>query len=140
MSDDLAQRIIDTIKENEGLKLKAYTCTEGKITIGYGRNLEGRGITQEEADYLFENDIERLTDSFMSSDILSEWPEVNIVLFDMAYQMGLAGLMKFKNMLAAIKVQDYNLAAHELLDSKYAKQTPGRAQRNAQLLRNITPN
>ena len=137
MSDDLAQRIIDTIKENEGLRLNAYTCSEGKITIGYGRNLEGRGITQEEADYLFENDIERLTDSLMWCDMIQDTPEVNIVLFDMAYQMGFAGLMKFKNMLAAIKVQDYNLAAHELLDSKYARQTPERAQRNADILRGL---
>ena len=59
----------------------------------------------------------------------------DLVMLDMAYQMGVGGLLKFEKMLAAIACEDYETAADELLDSNYARQTPNRAKRNAYLLR-----
>lgn len=124
------------IKENEGLSLKPYYCTEGKLTIGYGRNLEDRGITTEEAEYLLRND---LRECVADLEKLTFWSKLNearqAVLFDMRFQLGLGGLMGFKNMLAALEREDYEAAAVELMDSRYAQQTPNRAKRNRDILR-----
>ena len=57
----LRKSLVDTIKRHEGLRLKPYLCTAGKLTIGYGRNLETNGISGDEAEYLLKNDIERAT-------------------------------------------------------------------------------
>jgi lysozyme len=57
-----------------------------------------------------------------------------IVLLDMAYNLGVDGLLKFRKMLAAIDRRDYELAAKEMLDSRYARQVKGRAQRNALMM------
>ena len=61
------------------------------------------------------------------------------VLLSMAYQMGVDGLMKFKNMWAAINRQDWDDAADQMLDSKWARQTPERAGRHARIMRGENP-
>lgn len=126
----------DLIKSNEGLSLNVYKCPAGKDTVGYGRNLEDKGITQDEAEMLLSNDIEWITTCLTAHGLIDKFnkPQES-VLYDMAYQMGISGLLKFKKMLQAMKDDDFNQASHELLDSKYARQTPNRAQRNAELLR-----
>ena len=128
--------VSDLIKSNEGFRGKVYTCSEGKKTVGWGRNLEDNGITEMEADVLLDNDLEMLTTFLSAHGLLGKFNQPQeAVLYDMAYQMGMSGLLKFKKMLKAMKDGDFNQAAHELLDSKYARQTPNRANRNAQLLR-----
>ena len=121
---------IEQIKKHEGLELKVYTCTAGRLTIGYGRNLEDRGITEEEALYLLRNDIEKITKRLKKEikffDTLNEprqW-----VLINMAYNMGVTGLLKFKNTLKNIENEKYIEASNQMLDSKWAKQVKGRAQ------------
>ena len=52
--------LMESLKSQEGLRCKPYKCTSGKLTIGYGRNLEDVGISQKEAEYLFENDVRML--------------------------------------------------------------------------------
>lgn len=130
---DLAEQLV---KLNEGCKLKPYHCTEGKLTIGYGRNLEGKGISQYEAEVLLALDLEECIKDLESLEL---WPSLNearrAALIDMRFQLGKAGLMGFKNMLEALKWGDYEKAADELMDSRYAKQTPNRAARNRDIMR-----
>lgn len=124
------------LKRHEGLRLTVYECTAGKKTIGYGRNLEDRGITEREAEELLDNDIEaveaQLRNSFDFYMRLSDPRKA--VLIDLTFNIGLAGVKGFKNMLAALDRQDYTEAKHQLLDSRYARQVPNRAKELADLL------
>lgn len=130
---DLAEQLI---KLNEGCKLKPYRCTEGKLTIGYGRNLEGKGLSQYEAEVLLALDLEECIKDLRALEFWSSLNEARqAVLIDMRFQLGKAGLMGFKNMLDALKWGDYDKAADELMDSRYAKQTPNRAARNSDIMR-----
>ena len=54
---ETVKRLKDMLIRHEGLKLKPYLCTAGKLTIGVGRNIQDRGITYQEAMMLLENDI-----------------------------------------------------------------------------------
>lgn len=123
----------DQLMLMEGLRLKPYRDTEGHLTIGYGCNLDD-GITQEEAEYLLTNRLRKAT-----QDVDRAFPWARFlsaprfaVLVNMAYQMGLGGLKQFRKMLAALEQSDFDTAAREMLDSRWAKvQTPGRAHQLA---------
>lgn len=114
---------------DEGLKLKPYKCTAGKTTIGVGRNLDDVGISKDEALSLLGNDIARVeAELFNELPWLVTRPEtVQRAVANMVFQMGLAGVLKFKGMLAAIQAGDYESAKKHALDSAWAKQTPNRA-------------
>lgn len=118
------------LKKHEGLRLKPYRCTAGKLTIGYGRNLDDRGITEEEADRLLHNDI--LLCSLQLDRDLPWWkyhPEnVQMVLMDMCFNLGISGLLEFKRTLGYIRDQKYSAAAVEMLKSKWASQVGARAK------------
>ena len=130
---DMEQIVVDELKDvliaHEGLKLKPYHCTADKLTIGIGRNLEDVGITVNEAVYLLENDIRRVTKEL--DDRIPFWnnlsPNKQIVLASMAFQLGVNGLMQFKRMLAAAQLGDDKRVAREMRDSKWFRQTPNRA-------------
>jgi lysozyme len=126
---------LDLIKD-EGLKLKPYKCTAGKLTIGIGRNIEDVGISKEEALALLDNDIKRVTEQLFHEDpwMITRPEPVQRAVCNMTFQMGLAGVMKFKSMLACIQAGDYQGARRHALDSAWAKQTPERAERVTDML------
>lgn len=130
----------DQIKEDEGCVLYAYDDHLGYSTIGYGRLIDrrkGGGISQDEAEYLLNNDIDRVMDELSWKlswyDTLDDARQA--VLLNMAFQLGVAGLLKFKNTLAYIEAGDYENAAANMLKSKWATQTPARAKRMADQMR-----
>ena len=129
------------IKANEGLRLKPYKCTAGKLTIGYGRNLEDVGITVEEAEFMLETDITRVVEDldgifgFRLFCALSNSRQR--ALTDMMFNLGRTRFKKFKKMIRAVKEGNFQQAANELLDSRYATQVPYRAHTNANLMRCI---
>lgn len=129
--------IEDQIKRHEGLRLKPYYCTANHLTIGYGRNLEDRGLTQDEADYLLANDIAsvraKLADQIPWYLNLSSVRQA--VLVNMAFNLGVGGLLKFKKMLAAVQQSNYEVAAVEMLDSRWADQVGYRSQELAEQMR-----
>ncbi len=130
---ELAARLI---KLNEGCRSKPYLCIAGKMTIGIGRNLEDKGITQVEANILLDFDIEEclmdLKRIFPDFKNLSDVRRA--VLTDMRFQLGGRGLRSFKKMIAAVNNGQIEQVAEQMLDSKYAKHdTPARAKRNAQM-------
>lgn len=127
-------------KDFEGLRLKVYKCSAGKLTIGYGRNLEDTGITEQEASMMFEHDFataEAYTRVLLTS-LGKEWstfPEQRLyVLTDMIFNMGYTRVLGFKKMLEAIKKDDYKTAAKEMLDSNWARQVGNRATKLAALM------
>jgi len=120
------------IKRNEGLRLKPYYCQAGKLTIGYGRNLEAKGISIKEAEYLFRNDLKLVANQVAIR--IEFYKKLSykrkLVLVDMAFNMGIEGLLGFKKMLAAMKRKEYMEAGKELMRSKYAEQVKRRALQN----------
>lgn len=128
--ESLKQQLI----AHEGLRLRPYTDTVGKLTIGVGRNLTDKGISPDEADQLLEHDI-----SGTINDLLQAMPWVEFldaprfrVLVDIGFNAGIGGLMRFHKMLAAVQKRDYETAAKEVIASQLA---PARAERLAALMR-----
>lgn len=132
MRDLTKQLIID-----EGLKLKPYRDTVGKLTIGVGRNLSDNGISESEAITMLNNDIERVFSELRRFDWFNSLnPRKKDALANMCFNLGLPRLLNFKRMIAALDVGDYNTAADEALNSKWADQVGDRAIRIAEEIRN----
>jgi lysozyme len=112
-----------------GPELFPYRDTVKKLTIGYGRNLDDNGITRDEAELMLDND---MGDAVTDASSLPYWgslsPVRQIIMSDMVYNLGLTKLLNFKKMHAALEIRDYNLAAHEMKDSKWYRQTERRAK------------
>jgi lysozyme len=128
--------LIRQIRLHEGERLKPYRCTAGKLTIGVGRNLDDRGITREESAMLLDNDIRLLEiELFRALPWASALDDVRQrVLLDMAFNLGLPGLLQFKRTLEAIRTGQYQQAATMMLDSLWARQVGQRAERLARMM------
>ena len=133
--------IMADLQRDEGLRLKPYRDSVGKLTIGFGRNLDDVGITEREAEILLDNDMAK---TFADLDRALPWwrdlpPFQQRGLANMAFNLGLPRLLTFKKMLAALEAGDGERAAIEALDSIWAGQVKGRADRIAYLYRYRTP-
>lgn len=128
--------LIRQIRLHEGERLKPYRCTAGKLTIGVGRNLDDRGITSEESAMLLDNDIRLLeVELFRALPWASALDDVRQrVLLDMAFNLGLPGLLQFKRTLEAIRTGQYQQAATMMLDSLWARQVGQRAERLSRMM------
>ena len=118
MEATLLERIKEQLVRHEGLRLKPYRCTAGKLTIGIGRNLDDCGISQTEAYVLLENDIQNCEKQLLDEipEIYSALDEVRkSVLLNMCFNLGIGGLLEFNNTLAFIAAGDWERAATELL-------------------------
>jgi lysozyme len=125
------------LKLHEGLRLKPYKDTVGKLTIGYGRNLTDRGLTEVEAEFLLDNDIKGHSEELVKALpwLVDLDPARQAVLVDMAFNLGVPGLLKFKNTLRAVREGRFEDAAKGMLASKWARQVKGRAVRLAQVMK-----
>ena len=130
------KRLAKQLIRDEDCKLMPYRCSAGKLTIGIGRNLEDRGISQDEADLMFSNDIRAVEDELSQLPTYLALGDVRqTVIANMAFNLGLPTLKEFKRMWAALGRADYPAAADEMLDSKWARQVGGRAHRLARMMR-----
>ena len=148
------EHFIEELIKHEGLKLQVYQDTLGIDTIGIGRNLEDRGITKQELDeldipsidhvyeygitesdavYLATNDVQ-----IVEEELVRAHPCVDrldsvrqLIVMDMAFNMGVPRLCKFKKMWSAIHEEKFDVAAKEMLDSRWANQVKSRAVRLA---------
>jgi len=122
---------------HEGIRLKPYRDSVGKLTIGIGRNLDDVGISHEEALYLLNNDIEKAlsqASAFSWFDKLSDTRQAVIV--DMVFNLGLRGVRRFTKMIAAIEAEDFETAATEMKNSRWYRQVGKRGERLAGMMRN----
>lgn len=128
------------LKRDESEVLHAYQDHLGYWTIGVGILIDSRkggGLLPEESEFIFRNRL-RLIEAELADRI--PWitkldPARRGVLLNMAYQMGISGLMGFKKTLATVESGHYQKAAVEMLGSKWAQQTPARAHRLSQQMR-----
>ena len=119
----------DQLIRHEGYRQFPYKCSAGKLTVAIGRNLEDRGVSEDEAKYLLHNDI-----TICKQELNLLFPIIKVVnsarenvLINMCFNIGIARLAGFKKMWAAIAVGDFEEAAKQMLDSKWANQVGKRA-------------
>lgn len=118
------------IKENEGFSKTVYIDSRGYPTIGYGHLLrEGTAIPSDALEIIFEADYANAVDGYVSLGLDLD-PVRRSVIVDMIFNLGVAGVKKFKLMLHYLRDKNWIRAAYELMDSEYAKQVPERAKRN----------
>jgi lysozyme len=131
------EKLLKELTRDEGIRLKPYRCTAGKLTIGIGRNLDDKGITQAEAEFLARNDIAAVIAELDRR--IPWWKGLDDVrqrvLVNMGFNLGVDGLMAFKNTLAAVQAGRYLDAAQGMMASKWAKQVGHRAERLALMMR-----
>jgi len=159
----LKHSLKDQLILHEGLRLRVYTCTANKKTIGVGRNLEDvglspeeqerilgrrglsrsqvinileeRGITKDEALYMLDNDIARcIKDVEQFPWFKCLDPVRQKVIVDMCFNLGLAGLKGFRKMIAALAAGDYKQAAAEMVNSKWYHQVGNRGKRLVRMM------
>jgi lysozyme len=127
----MTEQLLEMLKRHEGVKSHVYRCSAGYETIGVGRNISksGMGLSDDEVDYLLENDIVRVI-----KELSSEYPwfkDLDDVrkdaMIDISFNLGATRLRGFKRALAAMEVADYTTAAKEFLDSKWSRDVKGRA-------------
>lgn len=138
MTESLLNRIKAQLVRHEGLRLKPYRCTAGKLTIGIGRNLDDRGISQKEAYAMLERDILDFEQQLLDEipDVYTGLDEVRqSVLLNMCFNLGMKGLLEFKNTLGFVSAGDWERAANGMLASKWAKQVGMRAIELSELMR-----
>ena len=150
--------LVKMVALHEGIVLNVYQDHLGINTVGIGRNLDDRGITdgellfmnktiddvydngltEEEAYYLCMNDIAIVEKELLENkSIVNQLNAVRqMVLVDMSFNMGVPRLMKFKNMWLAIEKVNYPLACEEMIDSRWASQVGNRAMKLSLAMKN----
>lgn len=129
--------LLQDLKRDEGMLLKPYRDTVGKLTIGIGRNLDDVGISENEALSLAKSDIFKVTGGL---DVALPWWRTmseprQRALANMAFNLGVTGLLGFRKALQALQDGNFNQAASEFLDSKWAVQVGDRSKRVAEMIR-----
>ena len=132
MATSKMEKLIAMLKRHEGVETHAYECSEGRITVACGRNIDqrgGLGLSPDEIEYLLENDITRIIKELSTAYTwFSDLDDVRKdAMIDIAFNLGAPRLRGFKRALAAMEAADYKTAAIEFLDSRGAKQVGGRA-------------
>jgi lysozyme len=149
-----AENFVNKLIAHEGLRLQVYKDTLGIDTIGIGRNLEDRGITKEELDwmdipnmdavyeygiteadamYLAKNDVQIVEEELVRAHPCVDKLDAvrQLVLMDMAFNMGVPRLRKFQKMWNAVHEKKFDIAAKEMLDSRWAVQVKSRSTKLA---------
>ena len=134
------KRLIETLKRHEGVQYYVYKDHLGYETIGVGRCLKegvGLGLTHDEVDYLLMNDINRCLEEL---DAAFPWfkdlTEIRReAMINLCFNLGLTRLRKFEKALAAMSIHNYEEAANEFLDSRWAKQVGNRAKEVTEMIR-----
>jgi len=125
------------LTRHEDLRLKPYHDTVGKLTIGVGRNLDDFGLTREEVLYLLHNDVMRVTQEVKKA--FPWWLRLNAVrqnvVLNMVFNLGLSRFLGFKKTIEALEGKNWDTAAKEMLDSKWASQVGNRAKELAKMMK-----
>ena len=132
-------KLSDQLRIHEGVRSHAYKCSANMITVGVGRNIDengGLGLSDDEIDYLLENDIRRCKQELITLPWFSQIDSVRQdALINMCFNLGMTRLLGFKNALTAMSVGDYDTAADEFMDSRWAKQVGYRAEEVCMMIR-----
>jgi lysozyme len=135
---NIIEEVLDILREEEGFASYPYKDSDGGLTIGYGANLLQEPLTTDEADFILLYRVEKRVNGLLDHvDFWSELPfPARVVLIAMAYQMGVRGVLDFRKTLRYMYQKQWEKAADEMLDSKWAREdSPRRARRMAARIR-----
>ena len=132
--------LIDEIKKHEGFSSTVYKCTAGYDTIGYGQRVKYLKVTEEQATEWLEEELQNL--KYLLANrydwFLPAPKEVQNIVINMNYQLGVSAFSKFKKTIFFLANKDYKGASIEMLDSKWARtDTPRRAKEFSDRLRKV---
>lgn len=140
MTDRMLEVIVNRLVEHEGKRKYPYTDTAGKLSIGVGRNLTDKGLRDNEMQLMLLNDIrEALQDANRYVWFERLDPGRRLVIVELMFNLGYPRFSGFKRMILALNAGNYEKAADEMLDSKWAKQVGQRAETLAKLMREGDP-
>ena len=132
--------VIEQIKKHEGFRSKVYKCSLGYDTIGYGFAIKDLVLDKDIADQILTRKVYdlvcKIQDKFRWFDDLPQ--EAADVVVNMCFQLGVTGFSKFKKTIKLLKAHKFKAASVEMLDSKWALQTPNRAEELSHILRNLS--
>ena len=136
----MREKLIEMLKVHEGVETHAYKCSASKITVGVGRNVDpegGIGLSDDEVDYLLQNDIDRVVSELDSEyDWFAGLDDVRQdAMIDISFNLGQTRLRAFKNALAGMASGDWNEAADQFMDSSWSGQVGNRAKELTQMIR-----
>jgi len=135
--------LLNQLRRHEGLRLDPYKCSEGYLTIGYGRNIETNGISEAEAEFMLLNDLVACESELKNEGWYNQLDETRrAVVLNMAFNLGKPKLMQFKKFIGALSDDDYETASKEMVTgsdgvspSKWASQVGSRAYELADQMR-----
>ena len=135
----MTTHLLDAVKLSEGFRDRVYKCTEGVDTIGYGFAIKDLVMDEDIAEMILRRKLDALIDKVNKRfSFVEEMPEAGQdVIYEMCYQLGVSGVSKFKKTLAYLENKEYRMAASEMLDSKWHRQTPNRSQRLSDIIRGL---
>ena len=136
----MRNNLIEMLKLHEGVETYAYKCSENKTTIGVGRNVDkagGLGLSDDEVDYLLQNDIDRVILELDSEyDWFSDLDDVRQdAMIDISFNLGQTRLRAFKKALSAMSEGDWDEAANQFMDSRWSEQVGIRAKNLTEMIR-----
>ena len=133
------KKLIEAVKLSEGFRDRVYDDSLGIPTIGYGFAIKDLVLDEDICDMILERKlddlIKRVNKKFPFVGNLPE--EAQEVIYEMCYQLGLGGFSKFKRTISYLQLRDFPLAAKEMLDSKWHRQTPNRSERLSDIIGNL---
>ena len=136
---NIMKDIIEQLKIHEGYKPKVYKCTAGVDTIGIGFAIKDLELSEDVCELILKEKLQALEERFEDKfDWFKTSPiEVRNVMLNMAYQLGFRGFCKFKKTLSYLQNAEWESASKEMLDSKWAKQTPNRANELSEIIKSL---
>ena len=129
--------LIESVKLSEGFRDKVYKCTENYDTIGYGFAIKDLVMDEDIAEMILIRKLDSLKKRILTKfPFVVDLPEsVKDVVIEMCYQLGLGGFSKFKKTIALLRLGNYEACSSEMLDSRWARQTPNRAKRLSKIIK-----
>lgn len=139
MVDKLSDELKEAVKLSEGYRARVYKDTLGIDTIGYGFAIKDLELDEDICDMILDKKLNKLIkdvdNKFLFMDDIAV--EAQDVVYEMCYQLGINGFSKFKKTIAYLRDENYKMAAIEMLDSRWAKQTPNRAKRLSNIIKDL---
>ena len=140
-------RLLKSVKQHEGYRNKVYLDSLGKRTVGVG-HLCVEDHWEDDREYSEEYLMKVLKDDLKNAiqgaeRLCSDCPDLDDlakeIIVEMVFQLGETGVSKFRNMWKMLQLDppDYDMAANEMLDSRWAKQTPARAKEMSEHMRSL---
>ncbi len=131
------EKLKEELIRDEGLRLKPYRCSAGKLSIGVGRNLDDIGLNHKEVFLLLKSDVNKayVAATRIVGDEFHKLTDARQrALVNMCFNLGAARFRNFVKMLIAVRLHDYEKAADEMTSSRWAKQVGDRATRLAKMM------